>query len=530
MNIDRLKAIWPHVLLLLVAYFAFVWRLDGSLLWRDEATTACWSRSMVENQWIVPRVWDGEQLAVQGPKGHDFNDHFLPSMQSWLQFYVTAASFAVFGVSTFAARSPFALLGFLGIVLLRKLFLTLFKSEKIAWLGAAFCMVSLPYLHFARQCRYYALVLVISIALINEIISILTNKNEPIRLWAFVRIGVLGFLLFHTNYFTFGMVWCGLMLTMLNHCKRQFIIGMSITTAAVAVSVIPMLVVVHGSFLARSEIQQFPYWSDYWDWVIMAVKRVNQLIPIIPVAVLGIVAVLRYRKETVQLRPVYGWLWLMLASTLLIAVLLNKSNAFLRYYLHVIPIIMLISAITVYWAYVIFNKKLAVLLLGILFVYHSLSPVMTFSEAVVKRQFKRDCSHNGPMVDYLLENVKPEETVAFIKNEKGMVAHFYIPQLKWVALLEAQNPYNQPYKNRLPASMFDSYNNVDWVVVWAMHGLPARVERGYELMWSYRYGLNAPNLKVNAKVYTPRQYTVTEAEGGIVGDLQYYDFYHSKNF
>ena len=100
-----------HILIAGVAVFTLLWRIDGTVLWRDEATTACWAREMVERRQLVPRVFNGERLIAQAPDGHDFSDSFLPAMQGWLQFYVAALGFLLGGVGTVQARLPFVLAG-----------------------------------------------------------------------------------------------------------------------------------------------------------------------------------------------------------------------------------------------------------------------------------------------------------------------------------------------------------------------------------------------------------------------------------
>ena len=89
----------PHAAVLLLCAGAMFWRLDGTVLWRDEASTANWARAMVEQRSPVPRVYYGDRLMAQAADGHDFNDRFLPVMQGWLQFYVAALGFALLGVS-----------------------------------------------------------------------------------------------------------------------------------------------------------------------------------------------------------------------------------------------------------------------------------------------------------------------------------------------------------------------------------------------------------------------------------------------
>src|SRR6185295_18566610 len=97
-NNNRFVRNWLHILVAALAAFTLWWRIDGTVLWRDEATTACWAREMVERREFVPRVFNGERLIVQAPDGHDFTDTLLPAMQGWLQFYVTALGFWLGGV------------------------------------------------------------------------------------------------------------------------------------------------------------------------------------------------------------------------------------------------------------------------------------------------------------------------------------------------------------------------------------------------------------------------------------------------
>src|SRR5262249_32840756 len=67
-----------------------------------------------------------------------------------------AASFAVLGESTFAARLPFALLGLLAVASVYPLALVLFHDRRVAVLAMAFLALSVPIVLHVRQCRYYS--------------------------------------------------------------------------------------------------------------------------------------------------------------------------------------------------------------------------------------------------------------------------------------------------------------------------------------------------------------------------------------
>ncbi len=513
-------------LFLVALYFAFFWRLDGALLWRDEATTACWGREMSASMSVVPSVLVGDQLVVQGAKGHDFNSHFQPAMQGWLQFYVSAIGFTVLGVSTFAARAVFALIGVLGIGLIYLIFKQLFDHQKIALLASFLSLLSMPYLHYARQSRYYVLAMVIALALIYELIKL--SQREELPLGIYLRIGLLGILLFLSNYFTFGILWMALFFSFLLFANNAIRVRLAGVWVGVIIVVMPMLVGIHGDFIARAEIGKLAYLIDYWYWFLQAYDRVNYLFPVIPFLILGAFLIWRYPEQTRPTFKLVIWLWVALVVTVCVSVLVNKSSAFLRYYLHVIPMAIVLTGIYAVWIFRIWNVGLAFLFVGFTLIYHNISPVLDHSQSILKRQFSQDRSFNGPMVGFLDENVKAGETVAFSQNDIGMVAYFYRPDIKWCAILEAMNPYNQPYKNRLSAEMFDNYYNIDWVIVWGQLGLPQRVVYGYELVWHYRFGLDVLKPSVAQKIYTPEQYTITQAEAGMSSDLRYFDFYRKK--
>jgi len=513
-----------YVFIIIAVYYAYLWRLDAAYLWRDEATTACWAREMVQQESLIPKVWNGQQLIVQGPKGHDFNEDFTPGMQGWLQFYVAALSFKLFGVNTWTARILFVLFGIAGLYILYLIYKQLFTSHLFAILAGVLSMLSLPYIHFSRQGRYYALVLFFSMVIIYEI-TLWINGKQRHKVTSFIILFVSGAMLLLSNYFTFGLLWTAVICSLLLIRNKSFFPGLLAVTLPLGVMALLLFTNLHGPFISRAEIGNLPYFSNYMTWLSLAYKRINQLFPVLPSFIVGIFLLWKYPKKTTEFRNVAIWFWMIIIITLFLGVLINKSNAFLRYYLYVIPLSLLLMVVYANWIYKIFGVRLALAFFILMYGYHSMTSILNYSEAVTKRQFLNDTSYNEPMVEFLKQNVDKDETVAFIRNEKGMVAYFYIPDLKWVGLLEAQNPYNQKYKSLLPPAMFDDFDGVDWYVVWGMRGLPAKVEIGYELMWSYRYNQKKSRTDGQPGSIQPNQYTITQAEGGVGGDLCYFDFY-----
>jgi hypothetical protein len=513
----------PQALLFMVVCGAFFWRLDGALLWRDEATTASWGRALSRSGSLLPSVWDGDQLVVQGSRGHDFNADFRPAMQGWLQFYVSAIGFKLFGDGTWAARFPFALIGAVGLFFFYRIYIRLNQGRAALYVAVA-TVASLPYLHYARQSRYYALALVVSLALIDSWLEVVRRRDGK-GIAPFVKLGFCGVLLFLTNYLTFILLWSSLVVGLLVWRRKDLVVGLAATSAAVAAVVTPLLVSVHGSFIERAEIGKLAYLADYWMWFLDTLERANLLLPIVPLLVLGGYLAWRRKESVAEEGDIVAWFWLTILTTAVVVVLLNKSNGFLRYTLHLIPIAILLITVHVVWVFRIWGRIPALLFAAVLLVYHDVSPVLSHSQSILKRQLTRDDSFNGPMVAFLKERVTPGQRVAFVKNDIGMVAYFYHPEMKWCGLLEAHNPYNRPYRGKIAPEMFDDYESLDWVIVWGISGLPVRVERGYDLIWSYRFGVGAPVDAVDGEIFTPTQYTITEAESGMLPELSYFDFY-----
>jgi Dolichyl-phosphate-mannose-protein mannosyltransferase len=139
--------------LLLVATFLIFFRLDQRLLWVDEAETALLGRSILRHG--VPTAFDGRSLISQ-EVGREFGPSFVWRWTPWLDKYLAAASFALLGESTFAARLPFAVIGLLCVLSVYPLALALFRDPRVGLLAMAFLSLSVPFLLNVRQCRYYS--------------------------------------------------------------------------------------------------------------------------------------------------------------------------------------------------------------------------------------------------------------------------------------------------------------------------------------------------------------------------------------
>jgi len=156
-------------------FFLAFCNLDGRLFWSDEAENAVLARNIVK--FGVPKLDDGlNHISLHGDK-FDARDGVW-TWSPWLPEYVTAASFAVFGETTWAGRAPFALIGWLTVAALGAAAWKIYRSHRIA-LAAMFLLgTSEVFLLHIRQCRYYSITVFAEILLLYGIYQMLTKNKS----------------------------------------------------------------------------------------------------------------------------------------------------------------------------------------------------------------------------------------------------------------------------------------------------------------------------------------------------------------
>jgi len=185
-------------LLFLIACVFLFKNLGNMYLNVDEAETALLSKSVLKHG--IPVGIDGN-FAIQqnniSPYKSEASKIWI--FHPWLQFYVTALSYAVFDrVDNFTSRFPFALSGLLTIVLF---YAFLCRRKGFDWQFVVFALAvlvfSIPIYLYFRQCRYYALTCLFSFSFFALYIESL-EKRRMLYYWA-----ASGILLFYTNYAVF---------------------------------------------------------------------------------------------------------------------------------------------------------------------------------------------------------------------------------------------------------------------------------------------------------------------------------------
>ena len=153
----------------------YFWRLDATVLWQDEAHTALLARHVLRRG--LPFVGQGAEsasaLAGLDAGWHDLFLHIPP-----LQSYLCAVGLALAGETPWAARLPFALCGWLCVVLLP--WASGPRSDRATVLWAQIVLgTHVPFLLHVRQCRYYAPAALLSLVALGAAQSLAARQDRP---------------------------------------------------------------------------------------------------------------------------------------------------------------------------------------------------------------------------------------------------------------------------------------------------------------------------------------------------------------
>ena len=180
-------------------------------LWGDEAETALFARNILK--YGVPRGWDGTNIMGIN-NAVVLNTDLINHTSPWAQYYMTAASFAVFGEQTFTARLLPVILSIASLPLLYALVLLFGLSRRTATLSVVVISLSVPYLLFSYQARYYSIVTVCALAMTYAALAL---WKRPV--WMSVVFSIAGSLFFYGNYVAFVAFYAALFVAMIMYTR-----------------------------------------------------------------------------------------------------------------------------------------------------------------------------------------------------------------------------------------------------------------------------------------------------------------------
>lgn len=162
--------------IVLLAVFALFYNLDDRLLWGDEAETALLAVNI--NKYHIPIVTDDKNFITLFGLGRDSNKDHIWVWSPWLDEYIAAASFAVFGKNTFAARLPFVLIALLSVLFMAWVVYKIYNDHELTIFVILLYVTNVPFILHARQCRYYALIIFAQIWMVYGYQQLIKEKSK----------------------------------------------------------------------------------------------------------------------------------------------------------------------------------------------------------------------------------------------------------------------------------------------------------------------------------------------------------------
>jgi hypothetical protein len=172
-------------------------RLGQYPLWDDEATTALYAQSVWRTGDTHAMVDHNIVAFRSGAELRDLRNRYMPP----LGYYVAAPFVGILGNSAFAARLPFAVCGILTVALM-VCWLWRDRADGLTWVLTTLGVVgNVSLVLFSRQCRYYALSM-----LLSAILAYLYLHHTGRRRYA-LAMGAVSVCLLASNYLNYAALF-----------------------------------------------------------------------------------------------------------------------------------------------------------------------------------------------------------------------------------------------------------------------------------------------------------------------------------
>jgi hypothetical protein len=458
--------------------------------WSDEADTAIFARNTLH--FGYPTGWDGRNLFAYRD-GALLSPDLVESQSTWLQYYLAAGAFALLGEGTVPGRLPFAALGVATVIAFYFLVLRWYGSRRLAFACATALAVWVPFLLFARACRYYAPSMLASVVLTLLWDGLSLRRGRGLVL--FVGVGVL---MFHTNPLLLACLLAALLLTdlLLERHHERFRATL-VASAAIALLALPWALALapaadpQGRFMGNLEP---------WRWLRLFARHLRDYstggffpgLMVLPVAI----SILAAAHDRDELRRAARPAVLVLAYTATLALLSPQDPrttwfADIRYCVPMIPVLLVLLVHGLVWLVGrqrVVGVAVAVLCLGT----DLLAPgwlVPAGSDAVRSAsplglpfhcwpaEYLHECTHHyqtpyAAVVAYLRDTARHDETIVVSPPYKGDAVLFYLgDRLRFVSVLRPDNLRLMPrVRASLPRSVYGAVRP-DWIVAFGQLAL-----------------------------------------------------------
>lgn len=445
-------------------------------LWGDEAETALFARNILK--YGVPKGWDG--VNIMGINNAVvLNQDLINHTSPWAQYYLTAVSFALFGQSSFTARLPLIFLSILSLPLMYWLALKFTKSNRTATFTVVILAVSVPFILFSYQARYYALTSFASICLLLALLY--RRERKP---WATICFILSGILLFYANYVVFVAFYLSLFLSYVPYLvlqkswqeMKRFVLWFVGTSVLIGLFTMPWYLYFkpsesRGGFLAPS--LSFQYISDFLQLYYGGLYHynLNNAFPVLFVPLFIFACVYRVRRK----QSIAGFIFIILIPLLYIffmaaftaIVIVDTSFVDVRYTMNSFPFFTIAVAMlfTILWQW---KKPVALVVLTIYLLTNlfTLYPTRSFLFEFAQEVISPYPTPDKVVANYLHVQAKEDDTafVSLDRDHEPLIFHLK-DKIRFVNRVSLINTRIFP-KNRgiIPRYIYDFRDEPDWVI------------------------------------------------------------------
>jgi hypothetical protein len=473
----QMKPRYILILLCILSIYLSLKRLDNTTFWGDEAHDAIFARNYLKFGQLTG--WDGRNLYTLS--NGNVMDQDLRTRNSPLDILVCAASFKLFGESTWAGRFPFVIAGVFSLWIFFLIVKTDFGEDEWVWLftvgGLA---LSTVFILNIRSCRYYSLSLLTTLLIYYGYRCYLLTK----KLYCYLLVTIVSILSFYANPMICAATLISIGILHLVSYRKSFSFQDWKISAGLAVLFLLLTVpyAIHHQIWYRPDHDldtTQPWWVHRLllvSWNLSAVNWMNSTPwPIL----IGLAMYLIKYKQLPIVRTTLQWALLGISHIICIALFSpqqtnNVSSADIRYLIVVIPFLMGMTGVFL-WFVSRWSKMVGILL----FLVFITSNVLTLTPSYkvftwLLPGMIYEVHHDYPtatkaVADYLGQHAKQNDMVSCYPDFQSYPLMFYLGyKIKLCCSLDTESPFYYRLPKEIDAPVYKDEYYPDWIVCFGL--------------------------------------------------------------
>ena len=463
--------------------------LGNHAFWDDEADTAIFARNLLNTGTLTG--WDGQNLM-----GYRFggllNENLVNRYTPPVQYYVAAASMAIFGESTVGGRMLFVIFGLATLPWLTIFVRRLGNGFFPAWLPAVLLALSPAWLLYIRNCRYYSIGAFFSLMLLACFVAPLATRRQQLVAAVLAAVATAG--LMGTHYINAAFIFAVLpLLLLLKHlrCRSRFVLLFLIGLIAAVIGIIIMIyanpleakVILEDNTPRTLRLAKLLWWH-------LRDMAIFEHVPVLLAFALPLPFLIKRLSPQKPLVTIAMVLIAIFCLSAVVTALVSPQSvlspvADMRYMVPLIPLGSLFAAMILFiiWQlsrFVALTVALILVFSNLLFLGHldknrglGLAPRGVSSTLVdyIGETFNDYETSTETMIRLLKD--KPDGSVILISpSYMAYPTMFYLPKLHYTCQLDAQKAIRPDLAAMLPLYVFGEKAKLDYALIISRKGTP----------------------------------------------------------